>query len=291
MKNSFKNKFTSFNWKSTSKILATGIIIFPTIKPLITIGVHLLPLAQEIKQEERLMSYEHDKPVFKFIKQSFGKTGVKISKKDILITPKDSPHHRYFGVISRDSIIINEKDYETIKKHSLTADPTIKKQLEECDAILQHEASHWKHHDSLRKMLIRITIPFTTLGLSVLMRKKHAGYNNYYKNNIFEHVFGQLIINHSFQQYCFRKIEQRADDEIPDDIETLETFKTVLSRNNVDVSDVDARLESIIHFFMSDHPTPTERCNQLQQRINMLKQKNNSINENQITVKEQARIK
>jgi hypothetical protein len=155
-------------------------------------------------------------------------------------------------------------------------------------AALQHEAVHIKKNDLLWRPIIDLTSPFVTHGSVKAIRsiipvaKKVRSFWGEQFIKI-PTAYGKNWITNSTRMAIYKTQEQRADDSVSNDIDTLNSLKDTLSyleenrRQQLKIlSPKQYKLVMWAHNFFEKHPLPTKRIEKLDQRIALLEKQSNN---------------
>ncbi|HSC24934.1 MAG TPA: M48 family metalloprotease [Candidatus Babeliales bacterium] len=199
---------------------------------------------------------------------------------------KINPSYDFFGIpmgtFNKHIMLAPETDSE-IKQALATNDQII---LNKWRATLEHENSHRKHNDLWWRVAADITLPFLThtsvkiIRNAIPIAKKTRSFISEQCIKI-PTAFGKNLITTISKFTVQKHQEQRADNEISDDINMLVGKKTVLSENeqkrikffNPSNKLSPKQYEWLIwslNFFES-HPLPNERIKKLDERIALLR--------------------
>lgn len=150
---------------------------------------------------------------------------------------------------------------------------------------IQHEGNHIKNNDLIWRCAADLTLPFFTHGSVKIIRyllpfaKKSRSFLNEQLIKI-PTALGKADITANLRMALYRHQEQRADDQVSNDIPTLSGLKDLF----VDAEKND--LENLNHLHLSPknldrfrwclnfyqtHPLPNKRIEKLEQRIALLK--------------------
>lgn len=233
----------------------------------------------DIYNEEKIFQNldNADENLTHFIKNQLSETH-NVTVKGVKVT---SEHVSVMGV-SRDYVLVHPNSAQTITKALTNNNQNI---LDQWRGVLEHEGNHKKHSDVIWSSIVKILSPFITQGSTALLstittyvfkQEKQVSYRQQDLEKVFIMQCIIACVKNKITDMIFlafsRYIEQRADDEISNNIIVLKATKTLFESWQSPHQSFSIKCYDWINNFFEIHPLLTTRIQKLEQRIASLSQ-------------------
>jgi len=227
-------------------------------------GLGLLPVLPVIRELSGYSTkvtntlFDADEEVSSFIRSQLAPSSIEKIKLDWKLG------YNNMGVKHGNCIIIS---YSAQRKIKNALKEQNEQQLNVAKAILAHEHNHIKNNDYAYKMLAHSTIPiisFTAIETAATMKP----FQSFILQQLIKVPSGLLALTISLTALnaLSRHREQRADDQIPNNLDLLIGLKTDFEKQKKR----ETKEDNLIQKIFSSHPSWEHRIEKLNQRIALL---------------------
>ncbi len=225
----------------------------------------------------------------------------------ILLSSEKTHNIQIDGIKIDPAMDIAQTPMATLRKHILLSQSTadaITCAIENNDetvlnkwlGVLEHENNHTKNNDLIWRTIADVTLPFVTHGSIKVIRNALpiAQKTRPFLREQFMKIptaMGKEIMTGCSRMTVYRHQEQRADDEVSNDLDKLNGLKNLFNNfdeqqrqsliNTLQISPENIDYVRLPLSFLQEHPLPTKRIEKLDERIALLKKESEQSDKNE----------
>jgi hypothetical protein len=191
---------------------------------------------------------------------------------------KVSPGRDSNVAVGKYNCIVTKQTHDDLHKAIEENNESIKKEV---IGILNHEPNHIKHKDIFTRSLAYLLSPFIShisiKKINKFFVPQSIKINNFWVKQLIKipSGIGKLVVSIGGVAVLSRYQEQRADDDMENNIDILEGFKSNLKKDfHIEISSIENRspFSRAWQRYTASHPSAESRIAKLDQRIEKLKQ-------------------